>query len=452
MSSNKLCIVCFALEWGSWFKFSSTGAIEKVRYKRKDGTIAQSPLGQQWGYYTSFDNTKNPLGGQNSGAYIFRPNDPNEELTPINPVNVTHVNISGIVQEMHIEFDQPWIKQVYRFYGREPSFEVEFTVGPIPIDDGVGKEVVLRYLTDLETKGVFYTDSNGREFQKRTRSYRETWNLTEFEPVAGNFYPVNAAAYIEDDFASLAIAVDRTQGAASLIDGAVEFMVQRRLIADDHRGVSECLNETVGGMNPYPPYGDAARVGEGVVITGKHQLLFGDKMSGASGARSMMDGAFVDPLVFAASEQAGTRVPFRKTAFSRMKNSLPPNVMLITFAPMPSKPNTFLIRLGHQYAAGEDDELSKPVSVSLFKLVRGRDIKAVTEKTLSGNLDYNDWVKNRKVWDLEMEEAVEAVTERRLSIAPDGECMVDLNPMEIRTFEVELEEAPSHHEDWAYKL
>ncbi len=33
---------------------------------------------------------------------------------------------------------------------------------------------------------TFYTDSNGREMQKRVINYRPTWPLEVFEPVAGN--------------------------------------------------------------------------------------------------------------------------------------------------------------------------------------------------------------------------------------------------------------------------
>ncbi len=43
----------------------------------------------------------------------------------------------------------------------------------------------------------FYTDSNGREYLKRVRDFRPTWNLTITEPVSGNYYPLTAGAYIQ---------------------------------------------------------------------------------------------------------------------------------------------------------------------------------------------------------------------------------------------------------------
>ena len=153
-----------------------------------------------------------------------------------------------------------------RVYKGQPFVEIEWTVGPINDDDGIGKEVVTRFKTDIDSGDSFFTDSNGREFIPRKLNFRETWDIEVFQPVAGNYYPVNAAIYIEDDKSSLAVLPDRTQAGASLESGAIELMVQRRIFNDDGRGVGEPLDETTGGVNPYPPYGDNQRVGEGVII------------------------------------------------------------------------------------------------------------------------------------------------------------------------------------------
>lgn len=44
-------------------------------------------------------------------------------------------------------------------------------IGPIPTDDGVGKEVITRMTANMVTNKEFYTDSNGRDFLKRVNSY-----------------------------------------------------------------------------------------------------------------------------------------------------------------------------------------------------------------------------------------------------------------------------------------
>lgn len=44
-------------------------------------------------------------------------------------------------------------------------------IGPIPVDDDVGKEVITRLTANMVTNSTFYTDSNGRDFLKRVIIY-----------------------------------------------------------------------------------------------------------------------------------------------------------------------------------------------------------------------------------------------------------------------------------------
>lgn len=79
----------------------------------------------------------------------------------------------------------------------------------------------------METNGVFYTDSNGREMLKRKRNHRSTWDLKLHEPVAGNYYPVTSKIAIKDETKQLKlnVLIDRAQGGSSLADGSIELMV-----------------------------------------------------------------------------------------------------------------------------------------------------------------------------------------------------------------------------------
>lgn len=141
-------------------------------------------------------------------------------------------------------------------------------VGPIPIDDKNGREIVTRFDTDIKSNGVFFTDANGREILKRTRNYRETWNIEINETIAANYFPITAKIAIQDDSSRLAILNDRAQGGGSLNDGSIEIMLHRRLLADDAWGVQEPLNETA--------------YGKGLIARGTHYLVFNTKKSNES--------------------------------------------------------------------------------------------------------------------------------------------------------------------------
>eukprot|EP00977_Amphora_coffeiformis_P018464 scaffold6506_cov171-Amphora_coffeaeformis.AAC.12 len=408
----------------------ATGAIQKIAT-----SDVELPIEQQWGYYEPFDSRIDMEAEprENSGAYIFRPATPEQALLRVKPIKASFIQTSVGV-EVHVIFEEPWVRQIYRVTD-QPFVEIEYTVGPVPIELGRGKEVVTRFVTPIASEGVFYTDSNGREFQKRFRDYRPSWNLEVNEPIAGNYYPVNAAIFMEDKNVSFSILTDRTRGGSSIMDGSLEVMVQRRTVADDHRGVDEPMNETVGGMTPYPPYGNAERIGEGVVVTGTHRLVIGRGTSGAEISRGVMDGIFAEPLVFVASVPSDVPVNFEKPLFSVLGRALPlpPNIMLTTLMRLRGRETTtLLLRLGHQYAVGESLILSRPVKVNLSLLLAGHyEVLDVTEKTLSGNQNIKDYLARRYNW---------TRAEFSAEIHDEGSTTITLKPMEIRTFEIQVKE------------
>merc|ERR1711935_627113 len=192
-------------------------------------------------------------------------------------------------------------------------------------------------------------------------------------------------------------------------------------------------NETDGGVTPYPPYGNAARYGEGLVVRGKHRVLVGDN-GGAMLARSMMDAAFADPFVFVGSSAAGSDVVVEASSINGMGKSFPRNVMLITRLRLTTTNSSqlekeFLIRLGHQYGIGEDEELSKSASIDLADCLPGYEISRVVELPLSGNQKLEDWEKTRLMWSSSRSKSSKDTGSR------DG-TVVELQPMDIRTFRV----------------
>ena len=443
-------------------KFDSTTGVIKSISKQHEGGVSVD-ITQEYGFYTPFfhdegsssqspithfntvDNSLEDDGWlegytkpfQNSGAYVFRPSAPDQSLQLVPPKVNPSITIyeSDLVTEVHAEFGD-WIKQITRITDGKDYVEVEYVVGPVPINDGFGKEVVSRYSTTIANKGIFYTDANGREFMQRKRGDPNVFGYdAEFdpdvEPIAGNYYPVNTAIYIEEEKRSFTILTDRSQGGSSLSDGSIELMIQRRLLHDDARGVGEPLNETDVGITSCPPYGNATREGNGVIVKGTHRLLIGT--NGASQARSEMDTVFSQPQVFVASASKDANIPFHQPGLSMLKSSLSENVMVVTYAALDDEKSSFLVRLAHQYGADESDTLSSPAHVNIKDLFPNHDSIAVFEKTLSGNQDRADWEKMRLQWDGGTRDKYDKPA-----------LHIVLKPLEIRTFVIKVaSQAPS---------
>jgi hypothetical protein len=83
----------------------------------------------QWGHQP--DHT--PGDNQNSGAYAFRPNGTTPYRVADGPVSVTVTK--GAVSQEVVQVFANWITQTVRLYAGQPFVEIEWIVGPVPIDD-----------------------------------------------------------------------------------------------------------------------------------------------------------------------------------------------------------------------------------------------------------------------------------------------------------------------------
>uniref|UniRef100_A0A1J3IV57 Alpha-mannosidase n=1 Tax=Noccaea caerulescens TaxID=107243 RepID=A0A1J3IV57_NOCCA len=394
-------------------------------------TLMTEPLKQTYSYYSGYNGT-NDKEPQNSGAYVFRPND----TYPINPEGQVPLTVirGPLVDEVHQQIN-PWISQVTRVYKGKEHVEVEFIVGSIPIGDGIGKEVVTQISSSLKSNKTFYTDSSGRDYIKRIRDYRSDWNLEVNQPVAGNYYPINHGIYLQDSEKEFSVMVDRSFGGSSIVDGQVELMLHRRLLLDDSRGVAEALNETVCVQHKCT----------GLTIQGKYYYRIDPYGEGAKWRRTFGQEIY-SPLLLAFAEQDdGKPMTFGAASFSGFDSSysLPDNVALLTLQELDD--GNVLLRLAHLFEVGEDKELSGVASVQLKKLFPGKKIAKVTEMSLSANQERSAMEKKRLVWKVEGEgsNGEEKTAKRGKGIDP-RKLEMELYPMEIRTVLIRLEHPPSH--------
>ncbi|KAI5651043.1 hypothetical protein M9H77_37048 [Catharanthus roseus] len=373
---------------------------------------------QSYSYYSAYNGTDRV--NQASGAYIFRPNG-SFPLKPDIQVPLTVVR-GPVLDEVHQQLNS-WLHQVTRIYKGKEHAEVEFTIGPIPVEDAVGKEVTVQIGTILKSNKTFYTDSNGRDFIKRIRDFRDDWDLQVYQPIAGNYYPVNLGIYLEDENLELSVLVDRAVGGSSLVDGQIELMLHRRLLHDDTRGVGEALNEEVC----------LDETCKGLMIQGKFYFRIDPRGEGAKWRRTFGQEIY-SPLLLAFAEQDGSDwMGAHVATFSAVDPlySLPNNVAIITLQELDS--GKVLLRLAHLYETGEDKELSVVTNVELKKLFHDKTISKVTEMNLSANQERSEMEKKRLEWEVEGTPPTGDEAMRGGPVDP-AKLVVELAPMEIRTF------------------
>jgi hypothetical protein len=316
-------------------------------------------------YNSSIGNGPGPL-AQASGAYMLRPNKTDPYL--VSPTATTNIEISGIFQQASMIFTK-WVRSVVRLYPGKKFIEVESTVGPIPIDDGLGKEVIVRFTTPIDNQRTWYTDANGEQMQERKLNYRDTWPLEVNEPVACNYFPMTFSGYIQNGTQQLAVVTDRARGCSSLNPGQLETMLHRRCLYDDHQGVGEPLNET-----------EAIRTIERVTLGNPTDASY---RPNALILNSFLHVAFGTPV----KDPIAWLTSVKTSRFSGLLSPLPPNVHLMTYEPELGKTGKFsaVARFQHIFGVAENPVLSQPAMFSLDSMFTGRKLANVSELSLSGN-------------------------------------------------------------------
>lgn len=313
-----------------------------------------------------------------------------------------------------------------------------------------GKEVVLKFNTDLNSDKVFYTDSNGREMVKRIRDGRGPSYppLQINEPVAENYYPVNSLMSLDDGETEMAIVTDVAMGGSSMADGSLEIMVHRRLQHDDSRGVQEPLNETMcgcndigaapGSMGAHGHEGDGGCACAGLTVRGSTYMVF-DTVTGANAARRQLIESLNFPATLAFAPSTST---MKNLEWSGVSSALPAEIKLMTLTSNYEEihDGALLLRLAHIYSVDEHPTMSLPISVDLSKVFgkTGFTIKTATEMTVTANQPKSNFKPFN--WPTEdptggrMYKSDNAFEE---SIPLDG-FTTTLRPMEVKTFLVTL--------------
>uniref|UniRef100_A0A1I8IN08 alpha-mannosidase n=1 Tax=Macrostomum lignano TaxID=282301 RepID=A0A1I8IN08_9PLAT len=344
-----------------------------------------------------------------SGAYVFRPTTDRPQTLS---ARIQAQVIGPVVNETHFNYND-WAYLVTRQYPGASSnyLEAESTVGPLPLDDGVGREVVAVYSADglSASSGEFLVDSNGRQLMRARRD--------PSRPEAAQFRPANAIVSVADAARQLTVLTDRAAAASSRpAEGQLSVMLHRVTLDDDGFGVGEALRER--GSD-----------GRGLVVKTSHWYFLAEPAAAADRYRLLASQRHRSPLVTFSLLQPRSAW----CQWSALTAPLPDSVQILTLEPWRQSPDRLLLRLENIFQANESSAHSGPVTVDLGATFSAFAILDAVELNLSANQRLAD--QTRLKWRSMQTEAVDQQP-RRGPLTKSLE--MTLRPMEIRTFEIRV--------------
>ncbi|XP_010424099.1 PREDICTED: alpha-mannosidase 2 [Camelina sativa] len=200
------------------------GLLRKIVHRNGSETV----VGEEIGMYSSPE----------SGAYLFKPNG---EAQPIvQPGGHIVISEGLLVQEVFsypkTRYEKSPLSHKTRLYTggntlQDLVVEIEYHVELLGKDFN-DQELIVRYKTDVDNKKVFYSDLNGFQMSRR-----ETYDKI---PLQGNYYPMPSLAFIQGSNGQrFSVHSRQSLGVASLREGWLEIMLDRRLVRDDGRGLGQ---------------------------------------------------------------------------------------------------------------------------------------------------------------------------------------------------------------------
>ena len=175
-------------------------------------SLESSELTQETEINLEFRNYGTSQRGDRSGAYLFQPDGPSrpyfgqESSAPfriirgrfVNEVHVIHKTIKHILTVNSFGLGQSAV-----------SIDNYFNI------KGMSNfELIMRFGTDVQSNGEFYSDLNGMTHSKRV--YYSKLHLQ------GNVYPIVSSAYLQDSKKRISLLTKQASGTASLQDGQLD--------------------------------------------------------------------------------------------------------------------------------------------------------------------------------------------------------------------------------------
>ena len=219
-----------------------TGFLRSIRTK---STGKSMPCAMQFSAYPSVM--------FRSGAYLFMPNPmaPEPQIDVLKGVTPQIFIISGpVMSEVSVVYQQLLVHSTYILHSKlEELVWMETTLDMGPPPNYREHEFFIRFKTGVQNSmdnngtAEFYTDQNGFTMARRSR--------VNSLGIEASYYPMTSAAFIQDGQQRLNLLVNGAKGFSSITPGWMEFMIDRRTIHDDGRGMSEGMTDNLVLSTPF---------------------------------------------------------------------------------------------------------------------------------------------------------------------------------------------------------
>ncbi|OXB55161.1 hypothetical protein ASZ78_003557 [Callipepla squamata] len=294
-----------------WFSGIS-GLLEKINTK-EDGKNHQMKVEFAW-YGTTSNRDK-------SGAYLFLPDGDAKPYIFTDPptIRVAH---GGIFSEVVCFFHHvTHTMRLYNVHGLEgQSLEVSNIVD---IRGEYNRELAMRISSDINSQNRFYTDLNGYQIQPRLTMSKL--------PLQANIYPMTTMAYIQDSGVRLTLHSAQSLGVASLKNGQLEVIMDRRLMQDDNRGLGQGVQDNKITANVFR-----------LLLERRHGTYVNEEKESVSfpSLLSHMTSSFLNHPVIPMTTYADSGVPEMLDTFSPLMSSMPCDIHLVNLRTIQSKVDT----------------------------------------------------------------------------------------------------------------
>jgi alpha-mannosidase len=178
---------------------------------------------------------------RDSGAYLFKPS--NEISNFMASLQTEVVFTKGPIAEDVTVIRDNFLVHKVRIFNSKTHLDDAISIVN-EIDFGTGNknsdiEMFMKIRTSIKNgkEPEFFTDQNGFHWQQR----RKISHLG----IEANYYPITSCAFMQDNESRLSLMTTHAQGAASLNEGEIEVMLDRRTSIDDGRGMGEGVWDSI---------------------------------------------------------------------------------------------------------------------------------------------------------------------------------------------------------------